>query len=167
MKFAYCVLATCFLLVMHGALPANAGSTVVGGMRLSCAAAKVVKSNRSPLIGYATRGKIVLSPRLLRRFPAVTRRVIFLHECGHQYVGYDESAADCWAIRKAKRQGWLTRRAMARVCRSIRGMPGSNVHLPGSARCRAMRRCYAGAPGPARRASKRLKGRRSSLGRGQ
>ena len=135
--------------------PTHAGSTVVGGKRLSCSAARVVKTNRSPVAGFTVPGLIVLSPRRLRRYPRVMRRLIFLHECGHQYVGADETAADCWAVRRAKRQGWLTRRSFNIACRSVRKLPGSDVHLPGPARCRAMRRCFAAAPGPRRKATRK------------
>ena len=123
---------------------AEAGSARVSGRRMHCARATVRMSRSSPGVGYATSGLIVLNPRLLKQYPSVTRRMIFLHECAHHYVGASETAADCWAVKRAKRQGWLTERGVRTVCRSFAGSTGGGGHVSGSARCRAMLRCYRG-----------------------
>ena len=125
---------------------AHAGSATVGGRRLSCRRARVLITRALPGVGAAERGTIFLNPDLLRRYPAVTRRIIFLHECGHQYVGASETGADCWAVRAAKRQGWLTERGVRTVCRSFINQPGFGRHPPGPARCRAMISCFRRAP---------------------
>ncbi len=133
--------------------PARAETVIVAGKRLSCSAARIVTSHRSPVAGYATPGLIVLNPKRLGRYPGITQRLIFLHECAHQYVGRDETAADCWAVRQGRRQGWLTSDGIEATCRAIRHLPGSDVHLPGPSRCLMMRRCFADAATPARHAS--------------
>lgn len=127
---------------LSGISSAQAGSTTIGGKRMSCSRAEVVKSNKSQALAYAEAGRIVINPSKLRRYPSITQRIIFLHECGHQYVGLDETEADCWAVRAGKRRGWLTLKGVNTVCRSFRNDPGSSVHLPGPARCRAMKLCF-------------------------
>lgn len=118
-----------------------AGSARIGGRIMTCPRAEVIFSNELPGVGYAAPGRIALNRRLLRKYPRAVRRMIFLHECAHQYVGANETAADCWAVRRARRQGWLTRRGLKQVCASFKGSTGG-THLPGPARCRAMMRCY-------------------------
>ncbi len=140
-----------------GITNAHAGSAVVGGRRMSCSAAKVVIDNSSPILAYAQAGRIVLNRKKLRRYPSVTQRIIFLHECAHQYVGYDETEADCWAVRMGKRRGWLSKRAVNTVCHSFYGDPGSWAHLPGPARCDAMKLCFDNAKGRSKRARKKKK----------
>ena len=127
---------------------ANAGSAVVGGMRLSCPNTRIEMDPRAEG-AMAYPGVIVLNPREMRSMAPVNQRIIFLHECGHQFIGDSEIKADCWAVRKAKRQGWLNRKNFETVCRMMRGLPGGPYHPPGPTRCRAMRRCFAAAPGPA------------------
>lgn len=133
---------------------AHAGTAIIGGKRMSCRAAKVVINNKSPYIAYAEAGKIVLNRNKLRRYPATTQRVIFLHECAHQYVGYDETEADCWAVRYGKNRGWLSAKGISTVCRSFYNDPGSYAHLPGPARCEAMRVCFNNTKTRKRRAKK-------------
>jgi len=134
-----------------------AGATRIAGKRMNCRAARVVKSKTSPGVGYALSGVIVLDPRKLRRYPSVVRRLIFLHECAHQYVGRDEAGADCWAVRIAKRQGWLPKRGVRQVCKSFLGSSGSQYHLPGPARCRAMIQCFDAAPTRKRKARRKAR----------
>ena len=141
----------CFALLalMSLASVAEAGSTIIGGKRMSCSVAQVTWTSKYPYNGYTTPGRIYLNPQILGTYPAVTRQFIFLHECGHQFVGYDnrERAADCWAIRRGRQQGWLNQPALDRICRSMQYWPGNDVHLPGPARCAALRSCFAAASG--------------------
>lgn len=111
---------------------------------MDCSAAEIVTDRKLADAGYARPGIIILNPRRLAELPAETRKLIFLHECAHQHVGFNnsEAAADCWAIREAKAQGWLDDRAMGRICRSMRNWQGTRFHLPGPQRCEAMRRCF-------------------------
>ncbi len=111
---------------------AHAGSAILGGRRMTCARAKIRLNSNIPGVGFATPGRIALNPRALKRYSSAVRRMIFLHECAHQYVGGNEAAADCWAVRRAKRQGWLTRKGIRQVCASFNS----------AARCRALTRCF-------------------------
>jgi hypothetical protein len=128
--------------------PAMSGSTTVGGAKVSCYAAKtIVKDKRVPGPGYASQGVIYLGPQYLKAYPPVVQRFIFLHECGHQYVGTDETGADCWAARVGKRQGWFNAAGVDSVCKAFWNTQGGQFHLPGPQRCQALKQCFASAPG--------------------
>ena len=127
---------------------AEAGSTTVGGTKVSCYAAKtIIKDKRVPGPGYASQGVIYLGPQYLKAYPAVVQRFIFLHECGHQYVGTDETAADCWATKIGKRQGWFSEGGVNSVCKAFWNTQGGQFHLPGPQRCQALKQCFASASG--------------------
>ena len=68
---------------------------------------------------------------------------IHAHECGHQYRGPDEETADCFAVQRGRRQGWLTAEGLEEVCKFISPAKGDSMHFSGSNRCEAMRKCYA------------------------
>lgn len=124
-----------------------AGTAVIGGMKLSCSAAKVVVSNAVPGPGFAVEGMIMFGPKFLRAYPPLVQRLVFLHECAHQYVGTDESAADCWAVERGKRQGWLTRAGLNQACKALWHTQADGVHLAGPERCQGLEQCFAAAPG--------------------
>jgi hypothetical protein len=126
----------------------DAGSAVVGGMRLSCHPAEVVMSNEVPGPGFAVPGLLMFGPRFLKAYPPLVQRLVFLHECGHQYVGTDENAADCYAVEAGKRQGWLTQAGLAQACKALWHTLGNGAHLAGPERCAALQACYDLAPGP-------------------
>ena len=134
------------VLSWHGE-SAFAGSAQIGGMRLSCGRAKVVVSNAVPGPGFAVEGIILFGPKFLRSYPPLVQRLVFLHECGHQYVGTDESAADCWAVRTGKRQGWLKPAGLAQACKALWHTQSDGTHLAGPERCDALKQCYETAPG--------------------
>ena len=68
---------------------------------------------------------------------------IFAHECGHQFRGPDEETADCFAVQRGRRQGWLTTSGLDEICKFISPAKGDSMHFSGSHRCEAMRQCYA------------------------
>ena len=127
---------------------AEAGNAVIAGTRMSCHAANIVMSNQVPGPGFALTGSntIIFGPKFLRSYPAIVQRLIFLHECGHLHVGTDETAADCWAVTRAKRQGWLSPAGIRSTCRAIWDTAGGNSHLPGPERCQKLVECYDAAP---------------------
>jgi hypothetical protein len=62
------------LLSMLGGSQAQAGSATIGGMKMSCAAAKVVVSNQVPGPGFAVQGLIMFGPRSLSAYPPIVQR---------------------------------------------------------------------------------------------
>jgi hypothetical protein len=85
----------------------------------------------------------VLNPRLLARVSRPVKLWIHAHECGHQFRGPDEETADCFAVQRGRREGWLTPEGLEEVCRFISPAKGDSMHLAGSYRCSYMRKCYA------------------------
>ncbi len=126
--------------------PASAGSAIIGGKRMTCYAAEVVITDQAPGPGFAIAGQIIFNPKFLNQYPPLVQRLVFLHECGHQYIGPDETAADCWAVQRAKQQGWLTPATLNQACRALWHTEGDGTHLDGPVRCEALRQCYAVAP---------------------
>lgn len=129
---------------------AAAGDATLGGMKLHCHAAEVVVSNAVPGPGFAVPGLIMFGPRYLKAYPPLVQRLIFLHECGHQYVGTDEGAADCYAVEAGKRQGWLTQAGLSQACKAIWHTAADGAHLAGPERCAALQQCFDTAPGKSR-----------------
>lgn len=126
---------------------AGAGTTSqIGGITLSCHAAEVVVNDEVPGPGFAVPGLIMFGPRYLKQYPPLVQRLIFLHECGHQYVGRDETAADCYAVETGKRQGWLTAGGLAQACKALWHTSADGVHLAGPERCAALQACFEAAP---------------------
>jgi len=92
--------------------------------------------------GAAYPGFLILNPKLMAKVSTPVKLWIHAHECGHQYRGPDEETADCFAVQRGRRQGWLTPEGLEEVCRFISPAKGDSMHFSGSHRCEAMRRCY-------------------------
>ncbi|MGI9408190.1 MAG: hypothetical protein ACR2O4_17565, partial [Hyphomicrobiaceae bacterium] len=89
---------------------AHAANMRIGGETMTCSAAKrFAIDNRSDRLGLADVAArlIILNKRLLQSKPRYLRRFVFLHECGHLNVGHSEVKADCWAVKRASREGWF------------------------------------------------------------
>ncbi len=123
---------------------AEAGSATIGGVKMTCANTKVVVSNQVPGPGFAVQGMIMFGPKALRVYPPLVQRLVFLHECGHQFVGTDETAADCYAVKAAKRQGWLNAAGLRQACRALWHTQADGAHLAGPERCDALKQCFDG-----------------------
>lgn len=113
---------------------------VIGGAMVQCGGANTVVAPIADL-AYAIPGEIQLSPRFFNE-PAPVQVFVYAHECAHQFVGSDEAAADCWAIRTGRDQGWLNHQATNLVAQSVAASPGDWTHAPGPARIQHMAACY-------------------------
>jgi hypothetical protein len=71
------------------------------------------------------------------------RLFVFHHECGHHHVGGNELSADCWAVDKGVREGWLDKPGLGAVCKSFGDAPATPTHPSGARRCRNIDRCFA------------------------
>jgi Ribbon-helix-helix protein, copG family len=118
---------------------AHAASTTIGGETWSCpAATEIASDNEISVFGLTdTVDRVIfLNHRKLATHERYFRRFVFLHECGHIHVGSNEAAADCWAAKRGKQEGWLTPDHLPSICRRLGG---------GSDRCQALQTCYAAA----------------------
>ncbi|MEM7778075.1 MAG: hypothetical protein AAF732_21035 [Pseudomonadota bacterium] len=119
-----------------------AGEMVLDGRKLLCGRRPTVLDARLDDYAAAFPGFIIINPRLIARVSTSVKLWIYAHECGHQFRGPDEATADCFAVQRGRRQGWLTTDGLDEVCRFIEPARGSIMHPPGPERCRLMRICF-------------------------
>ncbi len=121
----------------------RAGELVLDGQTMICGKRPTVINDKLDDYGAAYPGFIVLNMRLLSRVSTPVKLWIFSHECGHQFRGPDEETADCFAVQRGRRQGWLTSDGIEEICNFISSAKGDSMHFAGSHRCEVMRTCYA------------------------
>jgi hypothetical protein len=119
------------------------GTVKLDGRQQVCGQRPVVIDSQLDDYGAAYPGFLILNPRLLEKVSTPVKLWIFAHECGHQFRGPDEETADCFAVQRGRRQGWLTPEGLEEVCGFIAPAKGDSMHFSGSHRCEYMRRCYA------------------------
>ena len=119
-----------------------------GGLKLDgqsqvCGQRPVVVDSQLDDYGAAYPGFLILNPRLMAKVSTPVKLWIFAHECGHQFRGPDEETADCFAVQRGRRQGWLSSGGLEEVCNFIAPAKGDSMHFSGSHRCDYMRECFA------------------------
>jgi hypothetical protein len=92
--------------------------------------------------GAAPVGFIVLNPRLFGGLATPVKLWIFSHECAHQTGGTDEVKADCTAVQRGRREGWLSVAGLNQVCEFIKPAHGDHSHFTGTQRCALMQQCF-------------------------
>jgi hypothetical protein len=118
------------------------GQLEIDGRKVICGKRPTVLDEKLDDYGAAYPGFLILNPKLLAKVPMSVKLWIHAHECGHQYRGPDEETADCFAVQRGRRQGWLTSEGLEEVCNFIAPAKGDSMHFSGSHRCDAMRACY-------------------------
>lgn len=119
------------------------GQLKLDNMRMICGHRPTVLDNQLDDYGAAYPGFLILNPRLLAKVSRPVKLWIYAHECGHQFRGPDEETADCFAVQRGRREGWLSPEGVEEVCRFIAPAKGDTMHFSGSYRCEYMRKCYA------------------------
>lgn len=119
-----------------------AGALEFDGRRFACGRFPTVLDPSLTDYAAAYFGFVLLNPSRFPLLPATIKRYAYAHECGHQYVGYDEGEADCYAIRRGRAEGWLDQAAMDEICAFISRSKGDALHGLGVRRCAMMRRCF-------------------------
>jgi hypothetical protein len=120
-----------------------AGRTVIDGRPMSCGAAPTVLDPQLRDFGESYPGFLVLNPNLVAGVSTSVKLWIYSHECAHQTVGRNEGRADCVAVQRGRREGWLSTAGLAQVCELMRRSPGDSTHFAGPERCALMQQCYA------------------------
>jgi hypothetical protein len=92
--------------------------------------------------GGAYPGFVILNPERIKDLPTPVKLYVYAHECGHQFVGRSEEAADCFAVKRGRRYGWLKQEGLEDICAFISKLKGTWNHPPGPVRCEKMRVCY-------------------------
>jgi hypothetical protein len=119
------------------------GAIELSGRKVRCDNVEIVMDRRLPSEGAAAPGVLILNPRMLNEQPATVRLFVFHHECGHHHVGDNELKADCWAVQRGVRDGWLDQRGLKEVCDSFEDAPETSSHPSGRRRCRNIDQCFA------------------------
>lgn len=120
-----------------------AGRLRLAGRTMSCGRTPTIVSHTFWDYGGATGNRIIINPAKLNELPEPVRWWVYAHECGHQIYGPGELKADCYAVRRGRRKGWLDEAGMDRVCAFLEDKPADWVHPPGPERCEKMRACFA------------------------
>lgn len=124
------------------------GEYRIAGHALSCRDVRTLVSPQLNDFGAAVPGTIVLNPQRLDRLAPAARLFVYAHECGHQIHGRSEAAADCYAARRGRDEGWLGRGDIANICGVFPRAMTSASHGARGARCAVIRACFAGEAAP-------------------
>lgn len=119
------------------------GQFQINGRTMQCGTRRVIVDNSLDDYAAAYPGFLIVNTRLLARVSNPVSRWIFSHECGHQFRGPDEETADCFAVQRGRREGWLDEAGLDQICAFISPARGDSMHFAGPHRCEAMRACYA------------------------
>jgi hypothetical protein len=137
------------------------GGVVVAGRQVHCDNVRTRLDRHLPNLGAAAPDDrlLMLNPRLLSAYGKTVQLFVFHHECGHHHVGESELEADCWAVSRGVRDGWLDRTGLGEVCESFEDAPETSTHPSGRRRCANLNRCFASAGRQVARAGKAAVGR--------
>ena len=118
-----------------------AGRLVIEGRRLSCGSTKTLLRDFE---GFAVSSTVImLNMQALTPLPRQVQWLIYYHECGHILLGPSESAADCYAVKRARREGWLNEQTLSDVCAVFNIAGHGPAHPDPQARCDQLRQCFA------------------------
>ena len=90
------------------------GRLVVAGRRLTCGPTATLLRDFE---GFAVSSTVImLNMQALKDLPRPVQWLIYYHECGHILYGPSETSADCYAVRRARREGWLDEKVLGDIC---------------------------------------------------
>lgn len=120
----------------------DAGKLKIDDHTMRCGKRPTVIDNTFESWGGAYPGYLILNMKRLEALPTPVKLFVYAHECGHQFVGRNEEAADCFGVKRGRRYGWLKEEGLAQVCDFISQLKGDADHDAGPKRCEKMRQCY-------------------------
>ncbi len=116
------------------------GRLVVAGRKLSCGATATLLRDFE---GFAVSSTVImLNMQALKDLPRPVQWLIYYHECGHILYGPSETAADCYAVRRARREGWLNEKALDDICAVFNIAGHGDLHPDPAQRCNDLRQCF-------------------------
>jgi hypothetical protein len=117
------------------------GRLVIAGRKLSCGTTATLVRDFE---GFAVSSTVImLNMQAMKDLPRPVQWLIYYHECGHILYGPSETAADCYAVRRARREGWLDQKALDDVCAVFNIAGHGPLHPDPEARCNQLRQCFA------------------------
>ena len=126
----------------HGGTLVPAGRLEIDGRRMTCGRWPTVLDPDLNDFGAALPEFVVLNAQLFGGLATPVKLWIFSHECAHETVGIDEVKADCVAVQRGRREGWLIELGLEQVCEFMRPARGDHSHFTGAQRCALMRQCF-------------------------
>ena len=116
------------------------GRLVVAGRRLSCGATATLLRDFE---GFAVSSTVImLNMQALKDLPRPVQWLIYYHECGHILYGPSETSADCYAVRRARREGWLDEKVLGDICAVFNIAGHGDLHPDPVQRCNDLRQCF-------------------------
>lgn len=128
-------------LVANGGTLIAAGRTEIDGHVMPCGATPTILDPHFADFGGSFPGYIVLNPKLFAGLSTPVKLWIFSHECAHQKLGPDELKADCAAVQRGRREGWLDGQGLEQICAFMAPARGDKSHFTGAKRCALMKAC--------------------------
>lgn len=116
------------------------GRLVVAGRKLTCGSTPTLIREFEGIAVSST--VIMLNMTALTGLPRTVQWLIYYHECGHILYGPKETAADCYAVRRAKRERWLNQENLADICTVFNIAGHGPVHPDPQDRCNRLRQCF-------------------------
>jgi hypothetical protein len=117
-----------------------AGRLMIEGKRLSCGSTKTLLRDFQ---GFAVSSTVImLNMQALKDLPRQVQWLIYYHECGHILFGPSETSADCYAIKRATREGWLNEQGLDEICAVFNIAGHGPVHPDPEVRCNQLRQCF-------------------------
>lgn len=116
-----------------------------------------VRTNRMDDLGDVARAWIIsrmpiitIDTTRMARLPEKVQLFFYFHECGHHVLAHifipttaSENEADCWAVKKGRREGLFTREDVAGFAPVFAHSRGSKQgHLPGPERVAHLLACF-------------------------
>jgi hypothetical protein len=121
------------------------GRLVIAGRRLSCGATSTLVRDFE---GFAVSSTVImLNMTAMKELPPMVQWLIYYHECGHILFGPGETSADCYAVRRARREGWLNSQGLEEICAVFNIAGHGPVHPDPEGRCSQLRQCFANKKG--------------------
>jgi len=118
-----------------------AGKLVISGRRLTCGNTQTLLRDFE---GFAVSSTVImLNMQAMKDLPQQVQWLIYYHECGHILLGPSETSADCYAVRRARREGWLDERGLNDICAVFNIAGHGPVHPNPQSRCDQLRQCFA------------------------
>jgi hypothetical protein len=118
------------------------GQLKIDGRSVSCGKRPTVLYSNFDSWGGAFPGFLILNTKKITGLSTPVKLYVYSHECGHQFIGADETKADLFAIRRGVKYGWLDAQGMDDICVFISQLKGDSVHPPGPQRCDTMRKYF-------------------------
>lgn len=116
------------------------GRLVVAGRRLTCGPTATLLRDFE---GFAVSSTVImLNMQALKDLPRPVQWLIYYHECGHIIYGPSETSADCYAVRRARREGWLDEKVLGDICAVFNIAGHGDLHPDPVQRCNDLRQCF-------------------------